>query len=363
MAQTDPKAALSSSTLALWDQLQNQLSAEVSREREKSANLASKLETIEEEQKESAETLQRQKLELENKNQMMTLLAMERDQISLQRFRQNNTFMARQANILREQASSLANDAHTRRMSKILALHPPDTIAGGQPRLSTFRFNDPARVTELLEIKTTLTCPLFFSLRPPRALPIFLPGTGHSGYWFDPRDVPQSEFDLLLETGVDRESFVTWTYYGRFVTKALDPDAYMELAEWMVIDESARRSYINEMSSRGLPSGQLATTEQINALLRQVDSGEKIVPCYLLQWVGHNTDLCKAFTDVINTLMPRHEPGYSTTSFYSLRNSSKRSEHTMSAKNVPAESQADNPIRKKLRLGAIDIKENTKFLL
>ncbi|KAK0227869.1 hypothetical protein IW262DRAFT_560706 [Armillaria fumosa] len=237
--------------------------------------------------------------------------------------------MARQA---KEQATSLANDAHTRRMSKISALHPPNIVA------------------ELLEIKTTLTRPLFFSPSPPRALPICLPGMGHSGYWFDPRDAPNSEFDFFVETGADQ-----WTYYGRFVTKELNLDAYMELAEWMAIDEPARRSYINEMSSRGLPGGQLATTEQINALLRQVDSGEKIVPCYLLQWVGYNVDLCKAFTDVIDTLMPRHEPGYSTTSFYSLRNSSKRSEHAMSAKNVPAEHQADNPIRKKPRLVAIDI--------
>ncbi|KAK0474794.1 hypothetical protein IW261DRAFT_1648421 [Armillaria novae-zelandiae] len=355
MAQTDPKVALSSSALALWDQLQSELSAEVSREREKCANLASKLETVEEEQKESAEALQRQKLELENKNQMMALLAMERDQISLQRFRQNNALMARQANMLREQANSFANDAHTRRMLKISALHPPDILAGGQPPLSTFRFSNPAHVTELLETKTTLTRPLFFSLSPPRALPICLPGMGHSGYWFDPHNTPKSEFDLLVETG--------WTYYGRFITKALDPDAYMELAEWMAIDEPARRSYMNEMSSRGLPSGQLATTEEINALLRQVDSGEKIVPCYLLQWVGFSVDLCKAFTDVINTLMPRHEPGYSTTPSYTLRNSFKRSEHAMSAKDIPAGHQADNPIRKKLRLVAIDNnKENIKFL-
>lgn len=137
----------------------------------------------------------------------------------------------------------------------------------------------------------------------------------------------------------------------------------MEVAEWIAIDEPTRRSYITEASSRGLPSGQLATTEQINTLLRQVDSGEKIVPCYLLQWVGYSIDLCKAFTDVINTLMPRHEPGYSTTSFYSLRNSSKRSEPATTAKDVPAEHQADNQTHKKPRLISIDnIKENTKFL-
>ncbi|PBK62902.1 hypothetical protein ARMSODRAFT_963743, partial [Armillaria solidipes] len=137
----------------------------------------------------------------------------------------------------------------------------------------------------------------------------------------------------------------------------------MEVAEWIAIDEPTRRSYITEASSRGLLSGQLVTTEQINALLRQVDSGEKIVPCYLLQWVGYNINLCKAFTDVINTLVPRHEAGYSTTSFYSLRNSSKRSEPPTSAKDVPTEHQTDNQIRKKPRSVAIDNnKENIKFL-
>ncbi|KAK0442861.1 hypothetical protein EV421DRAFT_550268 [Armillaria borealis] len=207
MAQTDPKAALSSSALALWDQLQEELSTEVSRERQKSANLASKLETIEEERKELAETVRRQKLELENKNQMVSLLEKERDQLSLQRSLQNNAFMASQAKILREQANSLANDAHTRRMSKIAALYPPSIVPGAQPCLSTFRFSNPGHVTELLQIKTTLTRSLFFYASPPRALPIFLPGMSHSGYWFDPRDAPKSEFDLLVETGVDQESF------------------------------------------------------------------------------------------------------------------------------------------------------------
>ncbi|KAK0185920.1 hypothetical protein F5146DRAFT_161696 [Armillaria mellea] len=248
MAQTDLKATLSSSTRALFDQLQNEVSAEVSRDREKSANLASKLETVEEERKELAETVRRQKLELENNNQMTSLLEKEKDQLSLQRSRQNNAFMASQANMLREQAKSLANDAHTHRMSKISALHPPSILA--LPSLSTFRFSNPAHVTELLQIKTTLTRSLFFYASPPRALPIFLPGMGYSGYWFDPRDAPKSEFDLLVETGVDQESFT------------LNPNAYMELAEWMTIDEPARRSYITEMSSRGLPSGQLATTEK-----------------------------------------------------------------------------------------------------
>ncbi|PBK83115.1 hypothetical protein ARMGADRAFT_679345 [Armillaria gallica] len=152
MAQTDLKATVSLSALALWDQLQKELSAEVSRERQKSANLASKLETIEEERKELAETVQGQKLELENKNRMVTLLEKERDQLSLQRSLQNNAVMASQAKILRELANSLANDAHTRRMSKIAALHPPDIVPGTQPCLSTFRFSNPGHVTELLQI-------------------------------------------------------------------------------------------------------------------------------------------------------------------------------------------------------------------
>ncbi len=73
----------------------------MSSERQKSAHLASKLETIEEERKELAETVRRQKLESENKNQMVSLLEKERDQISLQRFLQNNAFMASQVRAFR----------------------------------------------------------------------------------------------------------------------------------------------------------------------------------------------------------------------------------------------------------------------
>ncbi len=62
--------------------------------------------------------------------------------------------------------------------------------------------------------------------------------------------------------------------------------------------------------------------------------------------------------------MPRHEPGYSTTSFYSLRNSSKRSEP---ATNALTEHHADNQIREKPHLVATSVpsnnKGNTKFLL
>jgi septal ring factor EnvC (AmiA/AmiB activator) len=77
------------------------VSAEVSRDREKSANLASKLETVEEERKELAETVRRQKLELEYNNQMMSLLEKEKDQLSLQQFRQNNAFMMSQVRAFR----------------------------------------------------------------------------------------------------------------------------------------------------------------------------------------------------------------------------------------------------------------------
>ncbi|KAG7453072.1 uncharacterized protein BT62DRAFT_45559 [Guyanagaster necrorhizus] len=74
MAQTDLKVGLSSSALALWDQLQHELSSEACREKQKSANLASKIDTIEEERKELAETVQKRTQELENKNQIVCRL-------------------------------------------------------------------------------------------------------------------------------------------------------------------------------------------------------------------------------------------------------------------------------------------------
>ncbi|KAK0210200.1 hypothetical protein DFS33DRAFT_1378187 [Desarmillaria ectypa] len=346
MAQADPEVGLSSFALALWDQLQRELFDELSRERQKSTNLVSKIETTEEERKELAEIVQKQKLELENKDQMVARLEKEKDQLSLQLSLQNNTFMVNQAKILREQANLLANDAHTRRISEIAALHPPSVVPNTQSCLSTFKFSNPTHVTELLPIKTTLT---HFSSTPVHQelcrFSCRVWATVVSGYWFDPRDVPKSEFDLLIETSSDVHSN-RWTYYGRFVTKKLDPSAFMEVSEWIAIDETTRRSYITEAFSRGLTSGQLATPEQVDTLMGQVDSGEKIVPCYLLQWMGYSINLCKAFTDVINTLIPRHEPGHSTMTFYSLRHCSKRSEPATSAKDV----RADNQIRKKPRL-------------
>ncbi len=59
----------------------------------------------------------------------------------------------------------------------------------------------------------------------------------------------------------------------------------------------------------------------------------------------------------------RHEPGYSTTSFYSLKNSSKRSEPATSATDVLAEHHADNRIREEPHLVATSVPSATRKML
>ncbi len=94
-----------------------------------------------------------------------------------------------------------------------------------------------------------------------------------------------------------------------------------------------------------------------------------VQPC-IFRNLGHVTELPGEIHRLTRGLFNgrlRHEPGYSTTSFYSLMNSSKRSEPATSATDVLAECHADNHIHEKPHLVATSVpsdnKENPKFLL
>ncbi|KAI0037982.1 hypothetical protein FA95DRAFT_1313509 [Auriscalpium vulgare] len=117
--------------------------------------------------------------------------------------------------------------------------------------------------------------------RPPMSLPVRIGACGQHGYWYYPGNY-RTPFELIIE-GKPGE----WLYLGRYISTELrDPDEQMHLSEWMSLDELTKAEHCLRSASLGLPAGQYASHAAQLDLKRRYDTGEWVIPCYMLQCVG-----------------------------------------------------------------------------
>ncbi|KZT74022.1 hypothetical protein DAEQUDRAFT_720868 [Daedalea quercina L-15889] len=135
---------------------------------------------------------------------------------------------------------------------------------------------------------------LYFLVRPPHSLPIYVPGWANSGYWFHPEGLitGDREFELIIEVKPNE-----WCYVGRYRSNPLR-GFDMHLSEWTDIDDETKTTFVARVQSQVFSQSAVPASGAgqftVETIRKNYDTGVWRVPSYSLHCLGYSKTLYSA---------------------------------------------------------------------
>ncbi|KAL1742615.1 hypothetical protein HDZ31DRAFT_84007 [Schizophyllum fasciatum] len=192
------------------------------------------------------------------------------------------------------QAAALATEACHARMNAVLKQFSTTSFVDKEFQVTPLTLTEPEAFMHSLPPQYTNGTRLYFLPRPPACMPLHVPRSAQSGYWFYPVLLApgDTQFELIVEGSPGQ-----WTYLGRYVTVSM-PGQEMKLCEWMMLDERTKQAHCHRIASHTTDNGQAPSVAAQLEVRRRYDTGEWNVPCYSLQCIGYDMALYATLHEV-----------------------------------------------------------------
>ncbi|GBE82778.1 hypothetical protein SCP_0411630 [Sparassis crispa] len=189
--------------------------------------------------------------------------------------------LSQQMTAFKEQSATLATEVHHWRMRKLSEMFGEDPRLEINASLSTLSFLDVEMLASALP-GDWCHCLLYFHSRRSNDLPLRIPATAKSGYWFHISTLmpDHREFELIMEGQLGE-----WTYLGRY-TSVPFVGCGMTLFEWMNLDEPTKSTHCSRVVTSMPQPQQLQVNYTLQEVRRRYDTGEWRVPCKSLRCTG-----------------------------------------------------------------------------